>query len=321
MKENKTALDIGFIILCVVIICGFYFGYKYYVGKQEKVTYLDKDAVVEEPEDENAEKEEEKPLFAVEEYPKVDGSTATIPLAEAFQKEFTGADSVEIEHSKTHQAYANLVDKKADLILVVEPSEEDLEYAEEQKVELQSDKVVNEGFVFFVNKDNPVDSLTIEQIQKIYSGKITNWKEVGGNDQKIIAYQRPENSGSQTGMLNLVMKDVKMKNPETETIAESMSDIIDVVSDYDNGEASIGYSYYYYANTMYIGENVKMLKINDVEPNSETIKSEEYPIITAYYAVTRKDEAPDSKTVLLRDSMLSKKGQKVAEEAGYVPVK
>ena len=103
----------------------------------------------------------------------------------------------------------------ADLILVVEPSEDEINYAKEKNVELQYDKVVNEGFVFFVNAKNPVDSLTLEQIQKIYSGEITNWSEVGGNDEKILAYQRPENSGSQTGMLSLVMKGIKMKKPET----------------------------------------------------------------------------------------------------------
>ena len=312
MKNNKNTLDIIFVVICFIIVVGFYFGYKYYITTSEKVTYVTEKV---------AEEINEDPIFTEEEYPKVDGSTATIPLAEAFEKDFTGLDEVEINHSKTHQAYVNLVDGNADLILVVEPSEDEIEYAEEKNVELQYDKVVNEGFVFFVNADNPVDSLTIEEIQKIYSGEITNWKEVGGIDEEIVAYQRPENSGSQTGMLSLVMDGIEMKEPETETVAESMFDIIDVVSDYDNGKASIGYSYYYYANTMYISENVKMLKVNGVAPSNETIKTEEYPIITAYYAVTRKDETPDSLVTKLRDSMLSTRGQKVAEEAGYVPIK
>ena len=163
--------------------------------------------------------------------------------------------------------------------------------------------------------------MTIEQIQKIYTGEITNWKEVGGEDEKIVAYQRPENSGSQTGMLSLVMNGKKMKKPETEEIAMSMQDIVDVVSDFESGAGSIGYSYYFYANTMYLKENVKMLKVEGIEPNKETIQSEKYPILTAYYAVTRKDAEEGSPTLKLRDEMLSKRGQKVVENAGYVPVK
>ena len=307
---KKILLNCLMILICAAIVVGCFFAYKHFTKK-----------------DENASKKSEveeiistEPLFTQENYPNVDGSTATIPLAEAFEKNFTGKEEVEITHSKTHKAYVKLIDGECDLILVVEPSQDEIEYAEEKNVELQYDKVVNEGFVFFVNAKNPVDSLTLEEIQKIYTGEITNWKQVGGNDEPIIAYQRPENSGSQTGMLSLVMDGKKIKTPETETIAESMFDIIDVVSDYDNGEGAIGYSYYYYANSMYISDDVKMIKVNGVAPNNETIKTEKYPIITAYYAVSRKNET-DENVILLRDSMLSKRGQKVAEEAGYVPVK
>ena len=172
------------------------------------------------------------PLYTDENYPKVDGSTATAPLAEAFEANFKGKkiDEVNVEHSKTHKAYEKLINKELDLILVTSPSEDEEKLAKKANVELEVTKVVNEGFVFFLNKNNPVDSLTVEQIQKIYSGEITNWKEVGGNDEEIIAYQRPNNSGSQTGMLDLVMKDKKIKEapkekeeqPKVEHLSEEM---------------------------------------------------------------------------------------------------
>jgi phosphate transport system substrate-binding protein len=309
MKNKKVLMNVLVALICLMIVGGCCVTYYFLTEADEKIK---------ESTDYNI---NNTPIFSEDNYPIVDGSTATAPLAEAFQGNFTGVENVEVNHSKTHNAYVNLIDGNSDLILVVEPSEDDKEYAEEKGVELQYDKVVNEGFVFFVNKDNPVDSLTLEEIQKIYTGEITNWKEVGGNDEEIIAYQRPENSGSQNGMLSLVMNGLKMKEATTETIAESMFDIIDVVSDYDNGTAAIGYSYYYYANTMYVKDDVKMIKVNGVEPNNNTIKSEEYPIITAYYIVTRKDEEAGSPALKLRDAMLSIRGQKVAEKAGYVPVK
>ena len=277
MKGKKIFLNILTLLICAGIVVGCYFAYKYFT-KENK------------PKEESKTSEKEvvisaEPIFTEEDYPIVDGSTATIPLAKAFEENFTGKTDVEINHSMTHEAYLNLVDGGCDLILVVEPAEDDKAYAESKNVELQYDKVTNEGFVFFVNKDNPVDSLTIEQIQKIYSGEITNWKDVGGNDEEIIAYQRPVNSGSQTAMENLVMKDVELMPAKTETLADSMFDIIDVISDYDNGVNSIGYSYYYFANTMYLGENVKMLKVEGIAPNNSTIQAGQYPIMTSYYAV------------------------------------
>ena len=82
--------------------------------------------------------------------------------------------------------------------------------AKEKGVELQVVPVVKEAFVFLVNKQNPVDVLTVKQIRDIYQGIATNWNELGGTDKEIIAYQRPENSGSQTIMEKQVMENLKM---------------------------------------------------------------------------------------------------------------
>lgn len=310
MKNKKLLVNIIVVIIGIGVCFGCYFLYNSLTKENtENVQEI-------------AESISTEPLFSDEDYPIVDGSTATIPLAEAFEANFKAKDieEVEINHSKTHNAYVNLINGDADLILVTEPSEDELKLAEENGVELEVVKVVNEGFVFFINSKNPVKSLTLEQIQQIYSGEITNWNEVGGNDQKIIAYQRPVNSGSQTGMLSLVMKEKTLVEAPTEYIASGMQDIIDVVSDYENSSGAIGYSYYYYANTMYLSDNIKLLSVNDVEPNNETIKEGEYSIQTAYYIVIRKDEPEDSKTRVLMDAMLSARGQLVAENAGYVPL-
>ena len=212
-----------------------------------------------------------------------------------------------------------MVNQEVDLILVNEPSAEELQLAKNKKVEYDITKVVNEGFVFFVNKLNPIDSLTVEQIQDIYSGKITNWNQVGGNDEPIIPYQRPQNSVSQTGMENIVMfgKEL-MQAPEINLTSET-TDVMDVISDYENGRGSIGYSYYYYVKTLYSLEDVKMVKVNGVEPNNDSIKSGEYPFVTAYYAVTLK--GINEKADKLKENMLSSRGQHVVEQAGYIPVK
>lgn len=301
--QNKWVINILLVIIMilVVIACA--------------VTYLCLTNDVE-----IIEKRQETALFSKENYPRIDGSTATLPLAEAFKSAFTGIDinDVEIEHSKTHNAYVNLINGNADLILVTYPSEDEKKLAEDKGVELEIVPIVKEAFVFFVNKDNPVENLTLSQIQNIYSGKIKNWKDVGGADNNIVAFQRPENSGSQTGMLELVMQGIKMMEPKTETISQSMADIIDVVSDYNNASNSIGYSYYYYATTMYTSETMKLLSVNGIKPTYENIQTGLYDLQTAYYAVIRKDEPEKSNTIKLLNAMISEEGQVIAKEAGYV---
>lgn len=333
-KIIKAIINIFVFIICLIIICAAYLAYFYFTKQEIKpqfvsdvIKLVDKDGkfLSNFGKKEESDKEDKtiatEPIYRTDNYPKVDGSTATIPLAQAYQADFTGKefDDVEINHSKTHNAYVKLINKEVDLILVTYPSDEERDLAKRNNIELAVDKVVNEGFVFFVNKNNPVDSLTVEQIQKIYSGEITNWKEVGGNDEKIVAYQRPKNSGSQTGMEELVMKNKKLAEAPKENVATSMSDIIDVISNYTNSSAAIGYSYYFYANSMYTSDSIKMIKVNDVEPNNETIKAGNYPFLTAYYAVTRNDKTEIADT--LKSHMLSDRGQQVAEKAGYVPIR
>jgi phosphate transport system substrate-binding protein len=108
--------------------------------------------------------EEESPVFNLETYPKVDGSTVTIPLSEALAARMMNM-TVEgvrpyILHNKTHQAYVNLIEKKADLIFVTAPSEEEKALAAAAGVELEVIPVVSEAFVFLVHADNPVAGLT-----------------------------------------------------------------------------------------------------------------------------------------------------------------
>lgn len=303
MKENKVVINILLVIIMILVVVACVVAYMCFTNDVEII-----------------EPKQDEILFSTENYPRIDGSTATLPLAEAFKANFTGTDlnEVEVTHSKTHNAYVNLINGDTDLILVTYPSEDEFKLAQEKGVELEIVPIVKEAFVFFVNKDNPVENLTLSQIQDIYSGKIKNWKDVGGANSNILAFQRPENSGSQTGMLKLVMKDIKMMKPTTETISESMADIIDVISDYDNGANAIGYSYYYYATTMYTRDTMKLLSVNGIKPTYENIQTGLYDIQTAYYAVIRKNEPENSDTRKLLNAFVSERGQNVAKEAGYV---
>ena len=123
------------------------------------------------------------------------------------------------------------------------------------------------------------------------------------------------------------MKGLKLAEAPTEDIIEDMASIIGLVSDYTNGLNTIGYSYYYYATTMYdtidkeVADRIFLLGINGVEPNNTTIKNGTYPIRTNYYIVINKDEPEDGAVRKLVNAMLSERGQKAAEAVGYVGIK
>lgn len=326
MKKKISSFKKVILLLTVILICVAVYLITIYVYKEIKGIGKVKNQSNDNQEDlVTGEK-----LYDIENYPKVDASLATQPLANAFIKNFTQEEDLDIstlEYSNTHPAYEKLINDEVDLIIVTEPSEEELELAKQKGVELEVIPVVKEGFVFYVNSENKVDNLSTEQIQKIYTGEITNWKDVGGADEKIVAYQRPINSGSQTGMLSLVMKGLKLMEAPKENLVETMSEIVNLVSMYKNGENSIGYSYYYYATTMYktidsnVASNIKMLGVDGVKPNNSTIKDESYPFTTAYYIVINKADDENSQARILANQMLSARGQQVAEQAGYVPVK
>lgn len=267
----------------------------------------------------------EQPTFTMDTYPRIDGSTVTIPLSEAICARLTNQTIEQVRpyilHTKTHSAYINLIDKKTDLIFVTYPSADELKYAQDSGVVLEIVPIVSEAFVFLTHKNNPVESLTLKQIQDIYTGAITNWKDVGGPDLPIIAYQRPVNSGSQTGFLDLVMKGLTPMTPPTEWVVAEMGMLIEAVATYENQPDALGYSYYYFVVDMWGNENVRLMKVNDVYPDSSTITSKQYPIVTNYYAVFRKDEAADSPVRKVVNWILTDAGQKLAEDSGYVKVR
>lgn len=266
-----------------------------------------------------------RPLFTMETYPVIDGSTVTIPLSEALMATLTRKTVEEVRpyvlHNKTHQAYVNLIDHKANLIFVTGPSIEESTYAIKKQCELQIIPIVSEAFVFLTNIDNPIDSLTFEQIKKIYSGEITNWKELGGEDVVIRALQRPVNSGSQTGFLDLVMKDLTPMDPPLDWIEDAMEGLISSVSQYDNKPDAIGYSFYYYVTDMEYNPKVKMLKVDGIAPTPTTISNGSYPIRTNYYAVYCLDPETDKDAIRIVNYILSEEGQQLMENAGYVKLK
>jgi len=254
---------------------------------------------------------------------RIDGSTSTIPLEIAVRMGYYGETEEEATknavHSTTYGALYGLIDGDTDLLLISLLSDRQRETLKTNRTTVEEIPISREAFVFIVNADNPVDELTEEQIRDIYSGKITNWKEVGGNDQPIAAYRRNADSGSQTYM-ELFMGDTPFGETVSSTVYSSMSDIIDAVALYDNAENAIGYSVYSYAAQMYANAGkVKFIKVNGVAPTLETMGDLSYPLLNCNYAVyNKKTVTPE--ILALVEWILSDEGQSTLANAGYVPL-
>lgn len=262
-----------------------------------------------------------KPQMSYEEYPCIDGSLACVPLCEALAMEMTGctiakAEETMADFTNTNPCYLLLAEGGTDILLAYEPAESTKEELESYEP-LDMQPVGKDALVFIVNEGNPVESLTQQQAYDIYTGKITNWSQVGGEDAQIKAFQRPETSGSQTMMRKLLIGDAQMAEAETEMIAVGMSDIIEALEQYDNSANALGYSVYYYASEMFRQPGLKFLQIDGVSPSNETIKSGEYPLINEFYCVTNQQSSP--KALEIKEWLLSEEGQDFVEGCGYVP--
>ena len=221
--------------------------------------------------------------------------------------------------SKTDVAYERLIAGQTDIIFVAEPSKAQLEAIKARGDEFVLTPIGSEAFVFFTNSKNPVENLSLNQIQAIYSGKITRWSEVGGPWNKILPYQRPENSGSQTVMQNKVMKGITMLEQTKETYAGGMGEIISQVASYRNAKNALGYTFMYYSTEMIRNKQIKYLAVNGVKPTPETVRNKTYPFTVPVYAVTLKSNQQENVSRFLQ-WVLSEEGQSLIEKTGYVPV-
>ncbi len=259
-------------------------------------------------------------LKLTEDLPKLDGAAAVFPVYSAFvhavYPETTALYDGVFEYNNTVGGYKLLGEKQTDLFFGAYPSEEQILSAQMNGTTFTYTPIAKEAFVFFVHRENPINSLTSEQIRGIYAGKITNWKEVGGRDEEIVAFQRNEGSGSQS-MLRRFMGDIPLMEAPSEQVDDFMVGIINKVSDYKNKTNSMGFSFRYYVEGIIQNPDIKLIAVDGITPTRENIKNGSYPIIGPLYAVSYEGNDNENVTKLL-EWILSKEGQDIIEETGYV---
>lgn len=267
-----------------------------------------------------------EPFLTPEEFPGVDGSTACIPLMAQIMADTTGADLTEaqsaISVSTTAYAWENMGVYDSDLaqlLIVYEAPDYVKDEIAQAGTQLEQKAIGWDALVFIVNEDNPVQSLTQDQLREIYAGHITNWKDVGGDDTPIVAFQRGEDSGSQTLFQNLLIGDGELMEAPTELAPASMGGLVDSIASYNNSANAIGFSVYYYIDQMYSQPGLRLLAVEDVTPSNDTIASQEYPLCNDFYAVIRASAAADSPERQVYDWLSTEDGVRCIEKAGYVP--
>ncbi len=267
-----------------------------------------------------------QPFLAPEDFPGVDGSTACIPLIAQIIADTTGTDLTEAQSavnvSTTAYAWENLGvydSYPIRLLIVYEAPDYVKEEIAQAGTQLEQKAIGRDALVFIVNEDNPVQSLTLDQLRDIYAGRITNWKEVGGSDLPIVAFQRGEDSGSQTLFRSLLIGDGDLMEAPTELAPTSMGGLVDSIASYNNSANAIGFSVYYYIDQMYSQPGLRLLAVENVTPSNDTIASQEYPLCNDFYAVIRASESSSSPARQVYDWLSTEDGIRCIQSAGYVP--
>ncbi|MBO2515645.1 MAG: hypothetical protein CW338_00010 [Clostridiales bacterium] len=275
-------------------------------------------------------------------YPSIDGSTVCVPLAMELARQHLGLPEEDptgfVSFSTTPYAYERLIYGKpnpmstllsmnavmdpahpVDLILVTEPSDEELEMAAQEGCDLRYVPFCYDAFVFVDNTQNPVTGLTSAQIRSIYIGEIIDWGEVGGTPgSTILAYQRPKNSGSQTQMENTVMQGIRPVAAQQNYISDGMADLVQQIGNYSNAVDALGYTFLYYITSLYTNDSIRVLSVDGVAPTEENMRSGAYPYTVSYWAVYRKG---DANTEAFVNWLVSDEGQEVVKAAGYVTLR
>ena len=252
-----------------------------------------------------------QPILSVDEFPITDGSTACIPLIAQIMADTTGLDletaRSAVTTNTTAQAWRNLglygnnYGDSVKLIIAYEAPESVKEELKADGNPLEQKAIGRDALVFIVNEDNPVQSLTRQQLKDIYAGTITNWKDVGGKDQEIIAFQR------------------RAEAP-TELAPTAMGELVDSIAEYNNSANAIGFSVYYYIDQMYSKPGLRLLAVDGVTPSNETIADQSYPLCNEFYAAILQDSAADSPERRIYEWLSTDAGRSCIEHSGYVAV-
>jgi len=240
----------------------------------------------------------------------INGSTTVLPIAqkaaEVYMKEHPDV-SISVSGTGSGDGIKALIDGTTDIAdssRFIKDSE--ITKAIENGVFPVAHRIALDSIVPVVHPKNPVKDLTIEQLKGIYTGGITNWKEVGGEDKEIVVISRDTSSGTYEVWYELVLEKERV-TPKASLLASNGA----VVMAVSTNTYAIGY-----IGLGYVNKEVKVVKVNGVTPDADTTRSGKYPIARPLFMFT--DGWPKGVTLNFINFIISPSGQKLVEEAKYV---
>ena len=253
-------------------------------------------------------------------YITVKGSDTMVHLtsiwAEEFMKSSPGAE-VSITGGGSGTGIAALINGTTDICAASRPMmEKEKQLAEGKGVKPQEFVVGRDGIAIIINPENPISVLTMQQLKEIFTGEVTNWKDVGGNDQPILVFSRESSSGTYVFFQEHVLD--KADYTQSARLLPGTSALVQGVSADKGGVGYVGLGFAEH------GENIKAVLVaadsqsEAVTPSEETVRLGLYPIARPLYLYTK--GAPTGLAEDFIDFSLSDKGQQIVKETGYVPL-
>jgi phosphate transport system substrate-binding protein len=244
----------------------------------------------------------------------LDGSTTVGPIAKAFAEYYMKINkdvNITVSESGSGNGAKSLINGACDIADMSRfMKDKEVKAAIEKGIVPVAHVVALDGLPILVHPSNPIKNLTVEQVRNIFIGKITNWKDVGGPNKKIVMISRDTNSGTYETFNKLVMK--KQKISET---CEYVGSNGAVRSRVQSTPAAIGY-----AGLGFVDKTVKALTINGIYPSRKTVSSGKYPIARPLFMFTNGYPKMGSHIYRFVTIHLTKTGQEIVERIGFVPV-
>jgi phosphate transport system substrate-binding protein len=235
--------------------------------------------------------------------------------AEQFMKQHPGA-KLQVTGGGSGTGFAALINGTTDIAMSSRPIKE----AEKQQVRRRDPSgpvelpVARDGITFYVHETNPVDALTLAQLQAIYLGDVSNWKDVGGGDAPIVVYSRENSSGTYSFVKDAVLGGEDF-TPRAQTLPGTAA-VVHAVSRERNG---IGYGGAAYAKGIKALSLKKDAASEPVAPTPENIRSGAYPLSRELFFYLPRPPAGATRDFI--GYALSPEGQKIVTDVGYFPVK
>jgi phosphate transport system substrate-binding protein len=235
--------------------------------------------------------------------------------AERFMQSHPGA-VIQVTGGGSGTGIAALINGTTDVCQASRPMKEDEKRKLRDRFQTMGTEiaVAKDGLSIYVHEQNPVKELSLAELATIYTGEVTNWKQVGGADARIILYSRENNSGTY-----VYFKDNVLGGRDYSAAAQTLPGTAAVVNAVSKDANGIGYGGAAYAK----GVRELAVKRDDkspaVLPSAESVRSGSYPISRSLYFYTRQRPSGDVKTFV--DWVLSPEGQQIATEVGYFPAK